>query len=162
MNAAPVIEARGVSRVFRTRKGELRALEDLSLSVQRGEVLCILGASGCGKSTFLSLVAGFIAPTRGEILLEGRPIRGLEPRCGMIFQQYALFPWLTVLENVGFGPRLRGLGRRAWQAQAARWIERVGLEGFEEAYPGELSGGMQQRVALCRALANEPEVLLCD
>ena len=162
MNAAPVVEARGVSRVFHTRKGELRALEDLSLSVQRGEVLCILGASGCGKSTFLSLVAGFIAPTRGEILLEGRPIRGLEPRCGMIFQQYALFPWLTVLENVGFGPRLRGIGRRAWQAQAARWIERVGLEGFEEAYPGELSGGMQQRVALCRALANEPEVLLCD
>jgi NitT/TauT family transport system ATP-binding protein len=157
-----IIEARAVDMVFITRKGSLTALKDFSLQVRPGEVLSIVGASGCGKSTFLNIVAGFIKQTAGEVLLDGEPIRGVEPRCGMIFQDYALFPWMTVQENVAFGPRLNGASRRQRLRQAQHWISMVGLDGFEQAYPGELSGGMQQRVALSRALANEPDVLLCD
>jgi NitT/TauT family transport system ATP-binding protein len=157
-----IIEARSVGMTFRTRKGELRALEDFNLEVRTGEVLCIVGASGCGKSTFLNIMAGFLKQNTGTVLLDGEPIRGIEPRCGMIFQNYALFPWMTVLENVAFGPRLKGASSRERKEKARHWISTVGLEGFEQAYPGELSGGMQQRVALSRALANEPDVLLCD
>jgi NitT/TauT family transport system ATP-binding protein len=147
---------------FAGRDGGLLALEAFSLDVHLGEVVCIVGASGCGKSTFLNIVAGFLAPTAGEVLLHEEPIRGVEPRCGMIFQDYALFPWMTVLENIAFGPRLKRVSKRERLERAAHWIRVVGLEGFEQAYPGSLSGGMQQRVALSRALANEPEVLLCD
>ena len=160
--AEPVITARQLSISFVTRTGELKALDDFNLAVAAGEVVCIVGASGCGKSTFLNSVAGFLPPSSGEVLLKGRPIAGVEPRCGMIFQSYALFPWMTVLDNVAFGPRLKGLSRRARREAAQHWISVVGLEGFERAYPGELSGGMQQRVALSRVLANDPEVLLCD
>ena len=158
----PVIAARHVTMTFTTRKGPLTVLEGFDLQVQPGEVVCIVGASGCGKSTFLNLVAGFLRPSEGEVLLEGRPISRVEPRCGMIFQSYALFPWMTVLENVAFGPRLKGASRRACRERARHWISMVGLDGFEHAYPEELSGGMQQRVALSRVLANDPEVLLCD
>jgi len=157
-----IIQAEHVCKLFHTQKGELDALEDFSLTVHEGEVVCIVGASGCGKSTFLNLVAGFISPNSGSISLQGEEITGVEPRCGMIFQNYALFPWMTVLENVAFGPRLRGLGKKKRYKKAQSWIDRVGLKGFEQAYPNELSGGMQQRVALCRALTNEPNVLLCD
>jgi NitT/TauT family transport system ATP-binding protein len=158
----PVISARAVTMTFATRNGALTALEGFDLDVAAGEVVCIVGASGCGKSTFLNIVAGFLEPTAGEVLLKGQPIAGVEPRCGMIFQAYALFPWMTVLDNVAFGPRLKGMSRRTRRDIARRWIAVVGLDGFEHAYPGELSGGMQQRVALSRALANDPEVLLCD
>jgi NitT/TauT family transport system ATP-binding protein len=158
----PIIEARALTMTFSTRKGSLTALEDFRLQVQPGELLCIVGASGCGKSTFLNIVAGFLRPTGGEVSLEGQPIRGVDPRCGMIFQSYALFPWMTVLDNIAFGPRLKGVPRRERREKARYWISAVGLQGFEHAYPGELSGGMQQRVALSRALANDPEVLLCD
>jgi NitT/TauT family transport system ATP-binding protein len=140
----------------------LTALEAFNLEVQTGEVVCMVGASGCGKSTFLNIMAGFLRPTSGEVLLDQQPISGVEPRCGMIFQNYALFPWMTVLDNIGFGPRLKGMSRQQRRERAQQWIALVGLEGFEYAYPGELSGGMQQRVALSRALANDPEVLLCD
>jgi NitT/TauT family transport system ATP-binding protein len=157
-----VIQAREIAMRFAGREGGLLALEDFSLAVRRGEVVCLVGASGCGKSTFLNIVAGFLAPTAGQVLLHEEPIRGVEPRCGMIFQDYALFPWMTVLENIAFGPKLRGASRRERLQRAAHWVRVVGLEGFERAYPGALSGGMQQRVALSRALANEPEVLLCD
>jgi len=158
----PIIAARAVNMTFSTRKGPLTALEDFRLEVQSGEVVCILGASGCGKSTFLKIVAGFLRPTAGEVSLEGLPIRGIDPRCGMIFQSYALFPWMTVLDNIAFGPRLKGISRKKRQEKARHWISAVGLDGFEHAYPGELSGGMRQRVALSRALANDPDVLLCD
>lgn len=160
--SSAIIEARSVDMIFATRKGSLTALEDFSLEVRSGEVLCIVGASGCGKSTFLNIVAGFLKHTAGEVLLDGEPICGVEPRCGMIFQNYALFPWMTVRDNVAFGLRLSGVSRRERQRQAQHWISMVGLNGFEQAYPGELSGGMQQRVALSRALANKPDVLLCD
>jgi NitT/TauT family transport system ATP-binding protein len=162
LSGQPIIRAIGVSKSFPTRTATVLALQDFSLEIAAGEVVCIVGASGCGKSTFLNIAAGFTQPSAGQVLLDGREITGVEPRCGMIFQSYALFPWLTVRDNVAFGPRLRGLRKTARYRQAARWIEMVGLSGFETAYPGELSGGMQQRVALSRALANEPEVLLCD
>ena len=158
----PLIDAQSVSKSFDTRQGSLCALQDFSLQMHEGEVVCIVGASGCGKSTFLNIVAGFTTPSSGQVLLDGREIIGIEPRCGMIFQNYALFPWLTVRGNVAFGPHMKGVSRRHRHEQAQRWIDLVGLKGFEDAYPGELSGGMQQRVALSRALANEPEVLLCD
>lgn len=157
-----LIEAQGVSRSFATPAGEIVAVEDVSFKVERGEVLTVVGPSGCGKSTVLNMVAGFVRPSSGCILLEGVEVTAVEPRCGMVFQSYALFPWMTVLENVAFGPRLKGQRAAERLGLARRWLDRVGLEGFEHAYPGELSGGMQQRVALCRALANEPEVLLCD
>lgn len=160
--STPLIEARSVFKTFDTRQGELCALQDFSLQIHSGEVVCIVGASGCGKSTLLNILAGFTPPSSGEVLLEGRQITGVEPRCGMIFQDYALFPWLTVRGNVAFGPRLKGVDRGERRRRAQRWIDMVGLQGFEDAYPGELSGGMQQRVALSRALANEPDVLLCD
>jgi NitT/TauT family transport system ATP-binding protein len=157
-----LIRAEEVGKSFDTRRGSVHAVDDLSLDISEGEVVVMVGASGCGKSTFLNMVAGFYRPTRGRILLEGREIRDVEPRCGMIFQSYALFPWLSVRDNVAFGPRMKGQGRRRRYAQADAWIGKVGLDGFEDAYPEELSGGMRQRVALARALANEPEVLLCD
>lgn len=160
--SSPLIDAQAVSKTFDTRKGALCALQDFSIQVHEGEVVCLVGASGCGKSTFLNILAGFVAPSSGKVLLDGREITSVEPRCGMIFQNYALFPWLTVRDNVAFGPRMKGIAAKARYGQAQRWIDLVGLEGFEDAYPGELSGGMQQRVALSRALANEPDVLLCD
>ncbi len=152
----------GVSKVFSTRKGDVEAVRDFSLEVKKGEVVTLVGASGCGKTTVLNMVAGFMSPTSGEIFLEGQPITGVEPRCGMIFQSYALFPWLTVRKNVEFGPRINGISRSVRRTEAQAYIEMVGLEGFEDAYPVELSGGMRQRVALCRVLANKPDILLCD
>jgi len=158
----PVVEARGVTHVFPSKKGNVTALEDFGLAIPPCEFCVIVGSSGCGKTTFLNLVAGFLKPTAGEILLHGLPVAGVEPRCTMIFQHFALFPWKTVLGNVEFGPRMRGVPAGARRESAHRYLEMVGLSGFEDAYPAQLSGGMQQRVALCRALANEPEVLLCD
>ena len=147
---------------FPSSKGDVDAVEEFSLDIAEGEIVVLVGASGCGKSTLLNMVAGFLRPTGGRILLEGQAITQVEPRCGMIFQSYALFPWMSVLDNVGFGPRLAGVAARERRRRARYWIELVGLQGFEDAWPGELSGGMRQRVALARALANEPDVLLCD
>lgn len=158
----PLIDAQSIYKTFDTRHGTLCALQDFSIQIHEGEVVCIVGASGCGKSTFLNILAGFTAPSAGQVLLDGREITGVEPRCGMIFQNYALFPWLTVRDNVAFGPHMKGVAAKERYGQAQHWIDMVGLKGFEDAYPGELSGGMQQRVALSRALANEPDVLLCD
>lgn len=159
---APLIRLHGVSKVFSSRKGDVEAVRDFSLEVNQGEVVTLVGASGCGKTTVLNMVAGFVFPTAGNVLLEGMPISSVEPRCGMIFQSYALFPWLTVRKNVEFGPRVNGISRSVRRAEAQAYIDMVGLEGFEDAYPGELSGGMRQRVALCRVLANKPDILLCD
>jgi NitT/TauT family transport system ATP-binding protein len=151
-----------VTKVFPSRKGDLEAVRDFSLDVRKGEIVSLVGASGCGKTTVLNMVAGFTAPSSGAVFLEGEPILRVEPRCGMIFQSYALFPWLTVRKNVEFGPKINGISKRIRKEQAQRYIDMVGLSGFEDSYPGELSGGMRQRVALCRALVNRPDVLLCD
>jgi len=160
--SATLIQLDEVTKVFPSRKGDIVAVRDFSHEIHKGEVVTLVGASGCGKTTVLNMVAGFLAPTSGRVLLEGHPISGVEPRCGMVFQSYALFPWLTVRKNVEFGPRINGVPKKVRAEEAQKYIEMVGLEGFEDSYPGELSGGMCQRVALCRVLANKPDILLCD
>ncbi|HSU04836.1 MAG TPA: ABC transporter ATP-binding protein [Acetobacteraceae bacterium] len=158
-----ILTARHVTKTFTAgRSGPVVAVEDLSLDVQEGELLCLLGASGCGKTTILNMFAGFVPPTHGEIMLRGRPIRGIEPRCGVVFQSYALFPWKTVRGNVEFGLKMQGIPRADRRRRAAWFIDMVKLTGFEDHYPAELSGGMQQRVTLARILAADPEVLLMD
>jgi NitT/TauT family transport system ATP-binding protein len=159
----PILAARQVTKIFPTGRGrQVVALQDVSLGVAEGELVCLVGSSGCGKSTFLYMLAGFVPPTAGEILLHGERVVGIERRCGMVFQSYALFPWKTVRGNVEFALRLKGLAAPVVAERAARFIAMVNLRGFEDLYPAQLSGGMQQRVALARALAGDPEVLLMD
>ena len=160
---APKLSLRDVHVAFSTRRGGvITAVEALSLAVRDREFVSIVGPSGCGKSTLLRVIAGLLRPTRGEILLDGAPVGGPGADRGMVFQSYTLFPWLTVQGNVEFGLRLRGVVADERRATARRFIELVGLAGFEHAYPKELSGGMQQRAAIARALANAPEILLMD
>jgi NitT/TauT family transport system ATP-binding protein len=160
---ATILSARHVTKSFDIGRADpIVAIRDLSMDVEEGEFVCLLGASGCGKSTMLSLFAGFLQPTAGQVALRGMPITGIEPRCGMVFQSYALFPWKTVRGNVEFGPKMQGLNRALRRARAQRFIDLVKLTGFEDRYPAELSGGMQQRVTLARILAADPEVLLMD
>ena len=159
----PILSAQQVTKVFSVGRGpNVVAVERLSLDIAEGELVCLLGASGCGKSTMINMFAGFMQPTVGQVLLRGRPITHIEPRCGMVFQSYALFPWKTVRGNVEFGPKMQGLGRNERRRRAQQFIDMVKLTGFEEHYPAELSGGMQQRVTFARLLAADPEVLLMD
>jgi len=157
-----VIEA--VSRTFPGVHGgpPTRALEPTSLAVADNDFICVLGPSGCGKSTLLRIVAGLDFPTTGRVLLDGVAVTGPGADRGMVFQSYTLFPWLTVTENICFGLREKGVPAAEQARLAAHYIARVGLEGFERHYPKMLSGGMQQRTALARALANEPKILLLD
>jgi ABC-type nitrate/sulfonate/bicarbonate transport system ATPase subunit len=157
-----VIEA--VSRTFPGVRGgpPTRALEPTSLSVADNDFICVLGPSGCGKSTLLRIVAGLDFPTTGRVLLDGVPVGGPGAERGMVFQSYTLFPWLTVKENICFGLREKGVPAAEQARLAAHYTARVGLEGFEDHYPKMLSGGMQQRTALARALANDPKILLLD
>ena len=160
---AQVIVAERVTKSFELDGGrEVMAIRDLDLAVDEGEFVCLVGGSGCGKTTFLNMAAGFVQPTSGRLLLRGEPISGVEPRCGMIFQSYALFPWKTVLGNVEFGLKMQRVDARRRRELTERFIKLVNLDGFEQFYPGELSGGMQQRVTLARMLAADPEVFLMD
>jgi NitT/TauT family transport system ATP-binding protein len=148
---------------FRTRRGDtVTALEGISLEVKDQEFAVLVGTSGCGKSTILRLVGGLIPPTDGCVLVDGRAVSGPGADRGMVFQAYTLFPWLTVQQNVEFGPKLRGVSGGERVELARRYLAQVGLRGFEGVYPKELSGGMMQRVAIARALANDPAVLLMD
>lgn len=163
MAEAPICELLGVHKSFDRDGGKpLRVLEDVTLDVRTNEVLCLLGPSGCGKSTILRIVAGLIQATGGEVLYHGSPLEGLNPGIAIVFQSFALFPWLTVERNVAVVLRTLGLEEAAAQEKARRTIRMVGLDGFREAYPRELSGGMKQRVGMARALAVDPEVLLMD
>ena len=137
-------------------------LEDVSFAVADLEFVAIVGPSGCGKSTFLRIVNGLIPPDSGTILIDGRAVTGPGHGVGMVFQSFDLFPWRTAIGNVEFGMEMMNVARRECRERARRWIELVGLTGFEHAYPHELSGGMQQRVGIARALAIEPQVLLMD
>jgi len=132
------------------------------MDVEDGEFLVIVGASGCGKTTLLNTVAGFDTPTQGNILLDGQQVTGITPECGIIFQQYALFPWKTVQDNVEFGMKMKRMPQAEFQEGAARFIDIVGLKGFEKSYPHHLSGGMKQRVSIARSLANNLKVMLLD
>jgi NitT/TauT family transport system ATP-binding protein len=138
------------------------AVHDVSLTVRQGEFVSIVGPSGCGKTTLLNMIAGFIPVSAGEILLDGRAVNGPGPERGVVFQSFALFPWKTVLENVAFGPKMCGLSRTECDKIAREYLALTGLAHAAGRYPNELSGGMQQRVGVARALANNPDVLLMD
>jgi NitT/TauT family transport system ATP-binding protein len=141
---------------------ETVALSSVSLHINENEIVTLVGPSGCGKSTILNIIAGFVAPTSGQVLLDGRPLTGIGPQRLVVFQSPALFPWLTVRQNVTFGPRMRGASPSEYRDLAAKIIEDVGLHKFAEHYPYQLSGGMRQRAQIARALVNKPEVLLLD
>jgi NitT/TauT family transport system ATP-binding protein len=151
-----------VGKVFGGRVGRVAALGGITLDVREGEFLVVVGPSGCGKSTLLDLLAGLSAPSSGRVLLDGAPILGPARDRGVVFQQYALLPWRTAVRNVEFGLEDKGLTRRQRAETARSYLDLVGLAGFEDRYPHELSGGMRQRVAIARALAFDPDVLLLD
>ena len=157
-----ILEIRNVSKKFVSKNKEILAVDNITFNVRYNEFLSIVGPSGCGKSTVLRMIAGLEKPTSGEILMEGRRIKGPGAERGLVFQQYTLLPWRNVLDNVAFGLEIRGVPKRERYEIARRFIKMIGLEGFEEAYPYELSGGMQQRVAIARTLANNPKVVLMD
>jgi len=161
-SALPILEIRNVSKTFALNGQSIEALRNASLTVRKGEFICLIGASGCGKSTLLRMVAGFETPTAGEVLMWGMPVAGPDPSRGMVFQDYGLFPWLTVRDNIGFGPKSRGLAGKDVRETSEKFIELVGLQRFADAYPHQLSGGMKQRVAIARVLANDAEVVLMD
>jgi ABC-type nitrate/sulfonate/bicarbonate transport system ATPase subunit len=161
--AAPKLEVSRLCKSFpQSRGGFVPVLDDISLAVDDLEFLAIVGPSGCGKSTFLRIVDGLIPPDHGEIRLNGAVVNGPGRGRGMVFQSFDLFPWRSALGNVEFGLEMQDLSRTERRARAQHWIEIVGLTGFEHAYPHQLSGGMQQRVGIARALAIEPDVLLMD
>ncbi len=160
MNA--ILKVRGVERRFASSTGSTLALQATDLDVAENDFITILGPSGCGKSTLLRIVAGLDHPTAGEVQLDGRRIEGPGADRGMVFQSYTLFPWLTVLDNVCFGLRERGMPRAQQMETGHAFLAKVGLKGFANHYPKQLSGGMQQRTALARALANDPRMLLMD
>lgn len=153
-----------VSKVFgdQDKKGQTVALEDFSMAAKTGEFICLLGPSGCGKSTALNLMACFDKPTSGRIFLDGRPVEKPGVDRGVVLQEPTLFPWLTAIDNITFGPRMNHVQPEKYMENARRYIDLVGLKGFENHYPHELSGGMKQRVAIARAWINEPSVLLMD
>ncbi|MBX3031199.1 MAG: ABC transporter ATP-binding protein [Chloroflexi bacterium] len=159
-----MIEIKGLNKYFpgRGRSEPVQALRDVDLTIRDNEFLTILGPSGCGKTTLLRNIAGLVPWDTGEILVDSQPVRGPSPERAMVFQNFALLPWSTVLANVAIGLEIRGEPRGPREAKARELIERVGLSGFEDRLPGELSGGMQQRVGLARALAVDPSVLLMD
>jgi NitT/TauT family transport system ATP-binding protein len=156
------VRIEGLSVAFGPARGARAALAATSLEVPPGEFVCLLGPSGCGKSTLLNCVAGFVRPTSGRVTVDGQAVEGPGPDRGMVFQQYSLFPWKRVRDNVAFGPRVAGVGRREALRVADELLARVGLLPYADRFPGELSGGMQQRVGIARALAGRPAVLLMD
>jgi ABC-type nitrate/sulfonate/bicarbonate transport system ATPase subunit len=158
----PKIQIQCVSRAFGAPGRAAPALAEVDLDVAEHELLCILGPSGCGKSTLLNIVAGFLAPTTGAVLVDGRPVTAPGPERGVVFQEYALFPWLTVTGNVEFGPRLQSRPVADRQRAVDRYLDLVGLREHADKFPAQLSGGMKQRVAIARALANEPAIVLMD
>ncbi|WP_309068957.1 ABC transporter ATP-binding protein, partial [Microbacterium sp.] len=152
----------GLEKRYETSADDVVAVADVDLRVAAGEFVAVVGASGCGKSTLLRILAGFEPASAGDVQVGGVPVRGPGPDRGVVFQDYGLFPWLSVRENVAYGPRRRGASRREADALADRYLETVGLTRFAARFPGELSGGMQQRVAIARVLANDPAVMLMD
>ena len=158
----PKISFQHVSKKFGDGPKSFVALNDLSLDIADGEIITVVGPSGCGKSTAMNIVAGLIDASAGQCLVAGNAVKGPGPDRGVIFQQYALFPWLTVLKNVEFGLKLQGMGREERRKRALHYLELVGLKDFASAYPKTLSGGMKQRCAIARAYAVNPSVLLMD
>ena len=159
----PVVMTVGsVGRVFEGTQGPITALRNIEFEVHKREFISVIGPSGCGKSTLIRIVSGLESCTTGAVLIDGKPVTGPGPDRGMVFQAYTLFPWLTVKQNVMFGPSMKGVPNARAEKQAMEWLWVVGLSKFADHYPSQLSGGMKQRVAIARALANEPRILLMD
>jgi NitT/TauT family transport system ATP-binding protein len=154
-----IVEARSIAKTY---PGGVEALRDVSIAFPEGQLSTLLGPSGCGKTTLLKIIAGLVPPDAGEVRVKGRKVQGPGPERAFVFQDFALLPWASVLRNVAFGLELRGLPRAEREAIARRYIAEVGLEGFEERHPNELSGGMKQRVGLARALAVDAGIILMD
>jgi NitT/TauT family transport system ATP-binding protein len=157
-----LLELKHVSKNFAHAKGTLEVLRDISFDIEQGEFVALVGPSGCGKSTLLRIVNGIVPLTSGQVLYNGRQVDGINLECALVFQSFALLPWLSVKANVELGLEAQGLPVAERERRAGIYIDKVGLDGFEEAYPRELSGGMKQRVGFARALAVEPKVLLMD
>ena len=151
-----------VKKIYQTRKGEMTALNGVNLDIKENEFICVVGPSGCGKSTLLNIIAGLDTPTSGAVYIDGKKIEGTGTERGVVFQQYALFPWLTVKKNVEFGLKLKGLSKEECDAIAMKYLKMVELEKFADSYPKELSGGMKQRVSIVRALSYDAPLLLMD
>src|SRR5690606_3346862 len=150
------VTIQNLSKVFPKGNGAVvEALKDVNLAIQDQEFACLVGPSGCGKTTLLRIIAGLETPTTGSVTIDGTTITGPDPKRGMVFQEYSLFPWRTVIDNIGFGLEMKGVPKAERQKIAGRYLEMVGLAEFRDAYPFELSGGMRQRVAIARALAND-------
>ena len=157
-----LLEIKEVSKLFSADGKEMEALHDINLNIKEDEFICFIGPSGCGKTTLLRIIAGLEEPSTGTVSLNGVPIKGPGPERGMVFQEYSLFPWRTVLDNIAFGLELKGLPVQERKIRARQYLKMIGLENFEARYPHELSGGMKQRVAIARALVNNPKALLMD
>ena len=157
-----LMDLKNITKAFNLGKTEYLALEDVSLRIHEEEFVSIVGPSGCGKSTLLRIINGLIKPTAGQVLYKGQAQSEINMECGMVFQAFGLLPWLTVLENIELGLEARNTAENQARRKAAYYIDKVGLDGHEDAYPRELSGGMKQRVGFARALAIEPEMLLMD
>jgi NitT/TauT family transport system ATP-binding protein len=164
IRSAPKLGVKGVSHYFTMGQtaAPLMVLKDIDLDIPNGRFVSLIGESGCGKSTLLRIMAGLLAPSEGRVLHDGSAIYGVNHRLGFVFQQDAVFPWLTVEKNVEYGPKARGVPKAERERLVARWCESVGLSSFRKAYPKQLSGGMRKRVDLARAYANSPDVLLMD
>lgn len=157
-----ILEVKNIYRTYHHEDTNIVVLEDISFDIYEGEFICLVGPSGCGKSTLLRMIVGLDKPTKGEIIYRGERIVGVNPRIALVFQNFALIPWLTVWQNVELGLEARGIDKEERERRVKYWLEKVGLDGYENAYPRELSGGMKQRVGIARALALEPELLCMD
>jgi NitT/TauT family transport system ATP-binding protein len=162
MAELPILSIEEVTKNFAFQGSTVTALASADLTIRKGEFICLIGPSGCGKSTLLRMIAGFETATEGKLKMWDKPVSGPGPERGMVFQDYGLFPWLTVSQNIGFGPAARGAGKAEVAKTADRFTAMVGLDRFRDAYPHQLSGGMKQRVAIARVLANDAEVVLMD
>jgi NitT/TauT family transport system ATP-binding protein len=158
----PIIEMAGVSKTYRTRDGEVPSLRPIDLAICEGEFFVVVGPSGCGKTTLLKMIAGLLPPSEGQIRVDGRPVTKPHGGVGIVFQTAMLLPWRSVLRNVMMPVEVKNLPRSIYQGRAAALLRMVGLAGFEQKYPWQLSGGMQQRVAICRALVHDPKIVLMD
>jgi NitT/TauT family transport system ATP-binding protein len=162
-DTSPAIELTGVSKRFRTPDDSVfTALTDIDLTVERGQFCAVVGPSGCGKSTTLTLVSGLERPSEGSVAVHGRPVEGIDPDVGFVFQSDALLPWKSVLDNVAAGPIFRGVAKREAHERARDWLRRVGLAQFADHHPHQLSGGMRKRVSLAQSMINEPAILMMD
>ncbi|HOV38077.1 MAG TPA: ABC transporter ATP-binding protein [Spirochaetales bacterium] len=156
------VKCEGISKTFETKRGKTYVIEEVSLEVIENEFVVLFGPGQCGKTTLLNILAGLIPPTKGMVVVNGKPVISPGPERGFVFQSVSLFPWLTVMGNVEYGPKVRGIDKETRQKKAQYYIDLVGLKGFENAYPNQLSGGMKQRVGIARAYCNEPVVMFLD